>query len=108
MKWRGRVSSIMCSRSSWLAWPDTWTKATSSHRTSAPRLSRALMARPITRSLPGITRGKDHEIPWSHLHVLVLARRDEGDGGVRLALAPRGENHLPRRRQGAQILEGDE
>src|ERR1700682_1670575 len=56
MKYFGRVSAIICSRSSWLAWPDTWTKATSSQSTSAPRLRRALIARPITRSLPGMTR----------------------------------------------------
>ena len=109
MKYCGRVSASMCFRSSWLAWPETWTNATSSHRTSAPRRSRALIARPITRSFPGITREeKITRSPGPACDVLVLARRDERDRRVRLALAPRGEDHLARGGQLAELVERDD
>ena len=53
-------------------------------------------------------RGEDHEVARARVDVLVLARRDERDGGVRLALAPRREDHLARGGQIAELVERDD
>ena len=95
--------------SSWVAWPETWTKAMSSHSTSAPRRRSGLMTRLIVRSWPGMTRAERiTRSPAPDLEVLVLAGRHEGQRRVRLALAAGGEDHLAIGRQRRQLLEREE
>ena len=48
----------MSRSSSWDAWPETWTNATSSHRTSAPWRRSWLITRVTLRSWPGMTRAE--------------------------------------------------
>ena len=59
----------------------------------------------VARDDPG---GEDHEVPLADAQGLVLRGRHEGQGGVRLALASRGDDHLAVGRQRRQVLEGQE
>ena len=53
------------------AWPETWTNATPSHRTSAPWRRSWFTTRVIVRSWPGMTRAermtRSPSITWRYL-----------------------------------------
>ena len=83
-----------CSISSRRGWPETWTSASRSVRTSTPLRISELMMRADRLLVAGDgARGEDHEVARGERHVRMLVLGDAGQRGARLALAAGQQRH---------------